>query len=694
MASITKVSGKHNAALSSPNSSWVIMADEVNLFEVPDWIPQPSKDPKTGVLTPVKPAEIETPAKVTWKIKDTSGKNVLNTFSGNVLDKAKMKINKKYSGSYGYVLEATNDVSKDKASTYVLGNCDPKIVTAQWSKVEGASVQDEINYGQSIYITLDTEGLNGDKLTFELYNKKDDKKTLGTVTGDCINGDITVKMPTIGGLKPPGTAKTLEDLEDFIIKVKNPVGVYIKKGSDEKVVTFKIKNKTAPEAPEVPTNITPLKVGEPDKAPVSIGILSLDKIKVDTKYDVCNDAVKDSTDDKNFWILEDKGKYYHWLRTRSNAKDTSKPSQLPITLRGADNLTFTATFKTILPIDGITVRVRDKENKYIFKDMPHPKKAKDALHEITFSSTNIPYKDSVQYFPDFELIFDYSLDGKSWTPLGSTKFCFYLTWEMPVWGSFDTLSTETMQITYKGKNNICETLLWIGCKQGGKLKTITEETLIDEVFKDFKTLKVTRRRESTSYVSPNWSVEGLGYWRNSSSAAGSFVRGLRSLLRDGEARCGEWTTFFQHILLTQGLSVGNDTIGICTEEGFAKTPYFPNYIEKTKAYKPVPSSYQFAVKNAIHVDIADPSKTSGDSSGQGNPKTEPLFIDHYWFYYTKGKRFFDASYGKTYNSIDSNLTKYCKDNINSVFLIDATRTKGSIETTKIHDYIRATKNLF
>jgi hypothetical protein len=580
MASIAKVSGNHNKALSNPNSKWVIMADEVNLFEVPDWIPQPSKDPKTGVLTPVNPTEIETPAKVTWKIKDTSGKNVLSTFNGNVLDKAKMKINKKYSGSYGYMLEATNDVSKDKTSTFVLGNCESKIVTAQWSKQEGASIQDEINYGQSIYVTLDTEGLNGDKLTLELYNKKDEKKVLGTVTGDCINGDVTVKMPTIGALKPPGKAKTLEDLEDFIIKVKNPVGVYIKKGGDDKVVTFKIKNKTAPEEPVAPANITPLKVGEPDKAPESMGILSLEKIAVKTTYDVCNDEVGDFSDFKNFWILENDGKYYHWLKKSliglKEADDKKKPTPIPITLTGSDNFSFKATFKTILPLDGVGVRVRDRDNKYIFTTMSHPKKAKGDLYEIEFKSTNTPYKDSIQYFSTFELIFDYSLDAKSWTPMGSAQFCFYLTWKEPVFSKFEISSpinqSKDMKIecTKSGKKNILETLLWLGCHQG-KSKGKSEEEILDATFKQFETLNVERVRKAGA----------MGYWRSSSSAkptkAFGQLRSLRYLLTVGEARCGEWTDFMMHLAFTQGI-VNVEQFIIITEA--SKIAYLP-LISKT-----------------------------------------------------------------------------------------------------------------
>jgi hypothetical protein len=150
------------------------------------------------------------------------------------------------------------------------------------------------------------------------------------------------------------------------------------------------------------------------------------------------------------------------------------------------------------------------------------------------------------------------------------------------------------------------------------------------------------------------------------------------------------------------LSVGNDTIGICTEladSKYALTSAFTNYTETSSRYKTRPISYQFAVKNAMHNDVNNFNSTVGDSPGQGTKQSQPTFIDHYWFYYTKGKRFYDASYGKTYSSSDSNLNNYCKDNLNSMFLFNdfkggAPIKPFTIEKTDIHNYIKATKNLF
>ena len=705
MASIKLVSGKYESKLSTA-TKWVLTADESYLFEVPDWIPQAKVNSKGG-FTPVTPAEIEKPKGVTWEIKDKSKKIVLATVKGNVLDKFKIAINKKYSGLYGYTLEATLDGLGTKASAFILGSCEAKVVSATWSKQELASDISEIKYGNIVYVTLATEGLNGDNLTFEFYNKKDEKTIIETITQECLNGDAQVKIATFKAFK--GDPTKIADLEDFYIKVKNPNGVYIKKGKDDKVVSFQIKKPllVSPVA-DVPTNLTPIKVGEPDKSNLSTGIISLEKIKIETKYDVCNDELKSPTDFSNFWILEDKSKYYHWLKNRTNKDDTNKPKQIPITLTGDSKLKFEVTFKTILPLASIQIRVRDKDDKYIFKQLTTNKSTKKGLDFTeTFESNGTPYKDLVKYFPNFELIFDYSIDGKSWTPLGSSQFCFYLTWKKPLFSNFDPSGVQNMQINYKGRDNICETILWLGCSQANTLNKISaEDQIMDEIFKKFKTLKIIRRREGSSLLSIDWSADGLGYWRNvsstSASAAFSSGRSLRFLLANGEARCGEWTIFLKHIFLTQGISVGNDTIGICTEvaaSSFGFETYVPPYNKKSKAYKAIPPSYQFAVKNAIHSDSTNPDITTGYSAGQGNPRTQPLFIDHFWFYYIKGKRFYDASYGISYNTAYSNLRKYCSDNLNSVFLVSGVTSTSllapfSIQKTDLHDYVKSTNDLF
>jgi hypothetical protein len=102
----------------------------------------------------------------------------------------------------------------------------------------------------------------------------------------------------------------------------------------------------------------------------------------------------------------------------------------------------------------------------------------------------------------------------------------------------------------------------------------------------------------------------------------------RYLISHGEARCGEWTAFFVHILRAQGLNVNQDTKAICTE---LASPNYPSYTEKEKSYGTLGLSVVFAVKNAIHNDVKRFTKTSGSSPGQGNPTSQPTFRIIYGF---------------------------------------------------------------
>jgi hypothetical protein len=300
--------------------------------------------------------------------------------------------------------------------------------------------------------------------------------------------------------------------------------------------------------------------------------------------------------------------------------------------------------------------------------------------------------------------------------LGTAKFCFYLTWKKPEYSKFEDAADKSvsMQIKFNAnskKPNILETLLWLGCDQAkGKGKTLAtkeqnEEQIVDAIFKIFETLKVTRRREGTSFLTNDWSTQGLGYWRNESAITGTGIETARAatttgnaikyLLSYGEARCGEWTSFFVHILLTQGLDVKNDTKAICTEWA---SPGYPTYTEKEISYGTLGLSLEFAVKNAIHNDAAILRSTSGNSPGQGNPTSQPTFSDHVWFYYKK-KRYFDVSYGKSFSDTDSNLKEYCLKSLSSVYLAPITMTTipasypggvGTIITTNIHNHLKST----
>jgi hypothetical protein len=85
-----------------------------------------------------------------------------------------VNIPKKLCGSYAYYLEASLYGAHDHRNTgvHVYGKCEEKITAASWSKKENTTDTSEINYGNNLFITLETEGVNGDTLTLELYSEK------------------------------------------------------------------------------------------------------------------------------------------------------------------------------------------------------------------------------------------------------------------------------------------------------------------------------------------------------------------------------------------------------------------------------------------------------------------------------------------------------------------------------------------
>jgi hypothetical protein len=587
MASIKLISPQLQNNLSQPATRLVIAANKQALFHIPEWA---SQEEFVGL-----------PQKLTLLLKDKANKTVLKTVNGTTASPLGILIEKKYAGSYSFVLEASIDGSTEKATTTISAYSAPKIVTANWSKQKDTADQSEINYGHTLYINLATEGLNGDNLTLELYNKKDEKKAIDTVTQLCTNGDAEFEVNT---LKYFGSTREIQEVEDFFVQVKSPDGQYITAGSDAKVTNFSIKNKTVIAQTEKPNNKTPLKIGKPDKAPLPTGAISLEKILVDTRHDVCNDEIKDYNDFKNFWILENNGKYYHWLKKSliglKEADDKTKPTPLPITIASNEKFILDATFKTIVPLDKAEIRVLNKNGKYEFPTLPAIKTKKDEEFVIKFESNNkdpYPYENKTKYIPNFELTFEYSLDKKTWIPLGSATFCFYLTWKIPLFSQFDESGNPitSMQVKnnlFEKKANILESLLWISCNQSKETKEQeksgkSEEEILDGIFEKFTPKKIIRRREGEKrgdkdyFLSVKLKVEGLGYWRRTSSAKPSAefnnLRSLRYLFNYGEARCGEFTTFLKHLAYTQGIQNVED-FAIVTKA--ISISYFP-LISKT-----------------------------------------------------------------------------------------------------------------
>ena len=126
------------------------------------------------------------------------------------------------------------------------------------------------SYGHIIYLYLDTEGLNGDKVTVDVFKvveggggAKDDRLIHTYTNVEVINGQINLKIGNsslwYGKIGNP-KAK-----EEFYVKVKTASGKYVSDGKDTIHARFlRIKNEVVSKAIEPSTNNTPTKVYKPD----------------------------------------------------------------------------------------------------------------------------------------------------------------------------------------------------------------------------------------------------------------------------------------------------------------------------------------------------------------------------------------------------------------------------------------------
>ena len=442
--------------------------------------------------------------------------------------------------------------------------------------------------------------------------------------------------------------------------------------------------------------------------------LQVTKVAFETSYDICSDDYGLLYEKKNkegemidaksqgesdyikTYILEDEGEYYHWLNKRSNPLDDKKykPDVLPITFASEEPIGLKAILRVVsdkkcdsTPQVRVTHKTRDKK-EYKFKTFS-VKPLDDEQYEVVVVSTNLPFEGTIKYLEIFELLFEYSEDGKMWVSAGTSRNTLYITWKCPLYEKFyntenDILSSNIQIISrITKKRNILETLLWLGCANGeGK----DEETIVKNIFLPFEGRLVTRAREGTSYLNFNWCDKGLGYWRGISDNDNPskdnkkskmfydrnndkyIRRGLRTLLAYGEARCGEWTDFFLHILLAQGIFVNEEdnTFAIVTDIK-NNTKLKDYHIPRFRNF-----SIVFTVKEAIF-SLEDKNIKKyirkGKSIAKGNDDAQPYFSDHIFVYFRK-KFFLDPSYGILLDEKESTLENYCNKYITSIFLYD------------------------
>lgn len=248
---------------------------EIN-FGVAEWLPDTTSEDKK------KP--------VTWMRQSYDRKTIV----GQVISTTgyMFRISKQLSGSYHYYIEASLSGKRDfknNVGLYVKGWCEPRIVSSKWcTKKGGDDVRKTytFSYGHVIYLYLDTEGLNGDKVSVDIYKvveggggTKDDKYIHTYTDVEVIDGQINLKIGN--SYQWYGKIGKPKAKEEFYVKVKSASGKYVTDGKDDIHARFlRIKNEVVSTAIETSTNNTPVKVGEPDKNKKNSHLCKFEQINV------------------------------------------------------------------------------------------------------------------------------------------------------------------------------------------------------------------------------------------------------------------------------------------------------------------------------------------------------------------------------------------------------------------------------
>jgi predicted chitinase len=210
---------------------------------------------------------------ITWLWQDQKKTEVLKTTVKLANTAFGVNIPNSLCGSYAFYLEATLFGVHDprKTGLHVYGKCDKKITSSSWTKTKGVVDTSEISYGHNLFITLKTEGVNGDILSIEVYSEKN-PQSIKTKDEKCIDGKIVdIKFSTLGyNFFIPGVNTLISgqnpQSEKFYIKVKDITGEYLTNASgNDRILSFSIANKVVQPIIEIPTNTAPLTV---DTTPV------------------------------------------------------------------------------------------------------------------------------------------------------------------------------------------------------------------------------------------------------------------------------------------------------------------------------------------------------------------------------------------------------------------------------------------
>ncbi|WP_278011751.1 hypothetical protein [Flavobacterium gyeonganense] len=255
--------GKVISNLSTPNKKIVIHPDQYVAFEVDLWYDGTPEAEKKKTLT--------------WILQDRKKNTIIVQRIQPAYAPKKISIPKALCGPFEYYLEASISGQRDlvnQTGLIISGNCPTRILSSKWSTTkDGKDVRKDhfFNYGETVYLNLTTEGLNGHQnLCIDIFRHLDyqtDPLVYRYTSVDVTDGEINLEIKSTNTWYPK--LKNIKEKEEFYIKVFDPSNrLYIpdEKYNDTVHARFlRINKKIVSEEIKPPVNLSPLKTGKPEK---------------------------------------------------------------------------------------------------------------------------------------------------------------------------------------------------------------------------------------------------------------------------------------------------------------------------------------------------------------------------------------------------------------------------------------------
>ncbi|KAF2082613.1 OmpA family protein [Flavobacterium sharifuzzamanii] len=269
--------GKVIASKSIPNKKVTIDANQVVSFEVESWYNETTEEEKKKNLT--------------WILQDRKKQTIIiqKVQAANV--PKEINIPKELCGPFQYYLEASLGGKRDfhnETGLYISGYAPAKLISSKWSQVyDGKDIRKTyfFSYGEKVYLNLKTEGLNGHQnlqiFIFRHLNFQTDPAVFKYTNVLVIDGEINLEITS--SFTWYTAIKDIKQTEEFYIKIYDPVAkVYItdEKGLTDHATFLRINKKIVSKEIKPPTNLSPLKTGEPDKNEARFELCKFETISI------------------------------------------------------------------------------------------------------------------------------------------------------------------------------------------------------------------------------------------------------------------------------------------------------------------------------------------------------------------------------------------------------------------------------